>query len=280
MAMRDVAGVGLGFRRDIADEIISTAGFTPKFLEIAPENWMNVGGFWGKKLRAAAERFPFTTHGLSLSLGSPEELDWEFLKGLKKFFKEFPVAIYSEHLSYAKCDNAHLYDLLPIPFCEDAVKHVTQRIRDVQDFLERPIAIENVSYYTPLAPELSEQEFISAIVNESGCKLLLDVNNVYVNSFNHKYDPYKFIAELPLDQVAYIHMAGHEQRTPELIIDTHGEPIIEPVYDLFSWTVERVPAVPILLERDFNFPQFEELQSELGRLDSIVTTATNQRLAA
>ena len=275
------SGPGLGFRRDLASSIINDADRpAASFVEIAPENWMEVGGHWGKQLRAAAERYPLTTHGLSLSLGSPEPLDMEFLKGLKKFFEEVPVQIYSEHLSYAKCDNAHLYDLLPIPFREDAVHHVAARIRQVQDFLERRIAIENVSYYTPVAPELTEQEFVSAIVEEADCDLLLDVNNVYVNAFNHRYDAKEFIQALPLDRVRYIHMAGHEQRGDDVIIDTHGEAIIDPVYDLFEWTLGHIAPVPVLLERDFNIPEYAELAEELGRLQDIMTRKWSERDAA
>ena len=262
-------GVGIGFRRDLADSILSAEGVVPRFVEFAPENWMDVGGFWAKKLHAVAERYPIVCHGLSLSLGSPEPLDWEFLKRLKRFFLTYPVTIYSEHLSYAKCGNAHLYDLLPVPFRRDAVRHFARRIREVQDFLERPIAIENVSYYTPVAPEMDEAAFIRSVAEEADCRLLLDVNNVYVNAFNHSYDAKTFIAGLPLERVIYVHMAGHEQRSPTLIIDTHGKPIIDPVYELFAWTIQRLAPVPILLERDFNIPQFGELQREMSRLQQI-----------
>jgi uncharacterized protein (UPF0276 family) len=140
----------------------------------------------------------------------------------------------------------------------------------VQDFLGRNIAIENVSYYTPVAAEMSEIEFVRAIVDEAGCKLLLDVNNVYVNAFNHKYDAKEFISEIPLDKVEYIHMAGHEQISPDLIIDTHGQPIIDPVFELFEWTIQQMNPVPVLLERDYNFDNLEDLQSELMHLKGIV----------
>ncbi|MCB0346009.1 MAG: DUF692 domain-containing protein [Bdellovibrionales bacterium] len=275
-----LAGIGLGFRRDLADALIGWRGSLPAFIELAPENWMQIGGYWRRKLLQAAERYPVTAHGLSLSLGSPEPLDWEFLKGVKQFFEEVPVQIYTEHLSYAKCDNAHLYDLLPIPFREDAVHHVADRIKQVQDFLGRKIAIENVSYYTPVAPELDEHTFISAVVKEADCLLLLDVNNVYVNAFNHQYDAKDFISKLPLDKVAYIHMAGHEQVSDDLIIDTHGAEVIDPVYELFEWTAQRINPVPVLLERDFNIPDLEELLPELGRLNAIATRHWDLRNAA
>jgi uncharacterized protein (UPF0276 family) len=258
-------------RRDIIDEFFDKEVLQPDFIEFAPENWIGMGGYWGKQLRRAVEKYPVTCHGLSLSLGSPEELDRRFMKELKSFLDEHQVDIFSEHLSYTKCANAHLYDLLPIPFREDAVRHVAQRIREAQDFLERPIAIENVSYYTAVAAEMDEATFIRAIVEEAGCQLLLDVNNVYVNAFNHGYDARKFIRCMPLDKVAYIHMAGHEKVSPDLIIDTHGEAIIDPVYQLFDYTASLMEPVPVLLERDFNFPAAESLQQEMSQLRRIAT---------
>lgn len=269
--------IGLGYRRDFAEEFIDGKLVKPDFVEFAPENWMNIGGYWKKQIDQIAERYPIICHGLSLSIGSPDPLDLNFLKKLKEFLTTYRVEIYSEHLSFAKCDNAHLYDLLPIPFREDAAKHVIQKIKQLQDYLERPFVMENVSYYTPVAAQMDEASFINMIVEESGCKLLLDVNNVYVNGFNHKYDPKEFIGKLPLDKVAYIHMAGHEQVEPDLIIDTHGEAIIDPVYDLFDWTIEKINPVPVLLERDFNIPEMEELNGELSKLRSITNLKWNKK---
>lgn len=262
--------VGLGLRRDIALDILDHHILTPDFLEFAPENWMGMGGSWLRVLERAVENFPVTCHGLSLSLGSPEELDWEFIRELKGFLDEHRVQIFSEHLSYTKSQNAHLYDLLPIPFRRDAVDHVVERIRQVQDYLGRPLAIENVSYYTPVAAEMSEIEFVNQIVERAGCQLLLDVNNVYVNAFNHQYDAREYISQLPLDRVAYIHMAGHEQVEPDLIIDTHGRPIIDPVYELFEWTISRMDPVPVLLERDYHFEDREQIQSELLQIKALI----------
>ncbi|MCF6332081.1 MAG: DUF692 domain-containing protein [Draconibacterium sp.] len=261
---------GIGFRKDFAEEFLSGSVLKPGFVELAPENWMNIGGFWKKKLNQLAEMYPIISHGLSLSIGSPEELDMNFLKNVKNFLKEYNIEIYSEHLSFSKCDNAHLYDLLPIPFREDAVKHVAQRIKQVQDYLGQQIAIENVSYYTPVAAEMDEATFVSQIAEEADCKLLLDVNNVYVNAFNHNYDAKTFINNLPLERVAYIHMAGHTKVAPDLIIDSHGEAIIDPVYELFEWTLEKIKPVPVLLERDFNIPELDELQGELNNLKKIM----------
>ncbi|NIG53794.1 DUF692 domain-containing protein [Chitinophaga sp. Cy-1792] len=261
--------VGIGFRREMAEALLSGDHLRPEFIEFAPENWMGIGGYWKKILHQAVERYPVLCHGLSLSIGSPEPLDMEFLRYIRSFLDEYQVRIYSEHLSYSKCDNAHMYDLLPIPFRMDAVKHISERIQQVQEFLQRPLVMEIVSYYTPVAAEMSEVDFINEIAQRSGCQLLLDVNNVYVNAFNHQYDAKQFIAALPADKVAYIHMAGHEQVAPDLIIDTHGQAVIDPVYELFDWAIQRLKPVPVLLERDFNFPQLEELQGEIHRLQSI-----------
>lgn len=269
--------VGIGYRKDFAEAFLQSSTLQPAFIEVAPENWIGVGGFWNKKFREALEKYPLFTHGLSLSIGSPDELDFAFLKKLKQFLASTGALVYSEHLSYAKCDNAHLYDLLPIPFTSDAVAHVSERIKTVQDLLERKMAIEIVSYYSPVAPELSEIDFINAILEAADCDLLLDVNNVYVNSFNHRYDAKAFIDQLPMERVRYIHMAGHEQVSDTLVIDTHGEAIIDPVYELFDYTMRKLGRdVPVLLERDFNIPELEELQEEINRLNTIKTAALKQ----
>lgn len=266
--------VGIGFRKDFSEEFLEGSLLSPDFIEVAPENWMGIGGYWKKVFKELTRKHPLFLHGLSLSIGSPDELDYDFLKQLKEFIGEYKPLVYSEHLSFSKCDNAHLYDLLPIPFTEDAVKHVAKRIQQVQDYLEQKITIENVSYYTPVAAEMSEVEFINAVVKEADCDLLLDVNNVYVNSFNHQYNPKEFIKQLPLERVKYIHMAGHTKVADDLIIDTHGEAIIDPVYDLFDFTLKQVKRdVPVLLERDFNIPDLPELQQELNQLKAIKSKA-------
>ena len=155
--------------------------------------------------------------------------------------------------------------------------HVSQRIKEVQEILERKIAIEIVSYYTPVAPEMEEIDFINTILKEADCNLLLDVNNVYVNGFNHHYDAQSFIDQLPMDRVAYIHMAGHTQVSDNLIIDTHGEAIIDPVYQLFDYTMKKLNRdVPVLLERDFNIPEMEKMQQEIERLQTIKTDSLKQ----
>jgi uncharacterized protein (UPF0276 family) len=268
---------GLGLRRSMLPELEAAGDLRAEvdFFEVAPENWLGIGGRLGKAFRRYTERYPFICHGLSLSLGGPDPLDEIFLQRLKGFLDEHAIALYSEHLSWCS-DGAHLYDLLPIPFTADAVKHVAARIRRTQDILGRRIAVENASFYTPLASELSEPEFLLAILAEAGCDLLLDVNNVYVNSVNHRYDPRAFIDRIPADRVAYLHVAGHYNEAPDLIVDTHGADVVDPVWQLLEYTYGRIGVKPTLLERDFNIPPLPQLLTELGRVRAVQATSGAQ----
>ena len=265
---------GLGLRRSMLPELEAAGDLRAEvdFFEVAPENWLGIGGRLGKAFRRYTERYPFICHGLSLSLGGPDPLDEIFLQRLKGFLDEHAVVLYSEHLSWCS-DGAHLYDLLPIPFTADAVKHVAARIRRTQDILGRRIAVENASFYTPLASELSEPEFLLAILAEADCDLLLDVNNVYVNSVNHRYDPRAFIDRVPAERVAYLHVAGHYNEAPDLIVDTHGADVVDPVWQLLEYTYDRIGVKPTLLERDFNIPPMPQLLAELGRVRAVQAAA-------
>lgn len=262
------AQVGLGLRRELFDSLKSPPS-SLHFLELAPENWIEVGGKLKKELEYFSAHFPLYCHGLSLSLGGQDPLNRDLLKKIKKFLTDYKIEVYSEHLSYCS-DQGFLYDLLPIPMTEEAVKHVSKRIRHVQDFLERKIAVENAStYLIPPISSMKETDFIKAILEEADCEMLLDVNNVYVNSINHKFDPVKFLKEIPSSKIRYLHIAGHYQKTKDLIIDTHGEAIIEDVWDLLDKTYQIHGIFPTLLERDFNIPPFKELKKELERIESI-----------
>ena len=253
--------IGLGLRREFADELIAAPQAAIDFLEIAPENWMAMGGRHRAQLQAVATRYPIICHGLSLSLGGPAPLDTAFLQNLKQFLNEYQVPLYSEHLSYCT-DDGHLYDLLPIPFTEEAVHYTAQRIREAQDILGRRIAIENVSYYATPGKQLGEAEFVRAVLEEADCNLLLDVNNVYVNSQNHDYDAIDFLRTMPARRIAYIHVAGHFVEPDGLLIDTHGMPVIDPVWQLLEETYATVGVYPTMVERDFNIPPITELLTE------------------
>ncbi len=272
-------GAGLGLRRahlgPLSDHL--DAGDSPiGFIEVAPENWLGVGGRPGKGFAALAERLPLVCHGLSLSLGGPAPLDETFLLRLKRFFARHRVACYSEHLSYCS-DGGHLYDLMPIPFSEEAVHHVAGRIRRAQAILERPIAIENISYYAAPGQQMSELEFLLAVLEEADCRLLLDVNNAYVNGHNHGYDPLAFIQSLPGERIDYLHVAGHYVEADGLIVDTHGAAVIDPVWQLLEQTYRHFGVLPTLLERDFNLPPLPELLTELGEITLRQITARQKQ---
>ena len=259
---------GLGLRRSEMKSFLELTPAEVNFMEVAPENWIGVGGRFGQQLRGYTERFPFFCHGLSLSIGSPAPLDTNLLDNIKKFLDEHQVRTYSEHLSYCS-DDGHLYDLLPIPFTEEAVHYVAGRVREVQDRLERRIALENVSYYLTAAQDLSEAEFINAVLSEADCDLLLDVNNIYVNSINHRYNASEFLRQLPGSRTAYYHIAGHYDEAEDLKVDTHGADVIEPVWALLEEAYGLYGVRPTLLERDFNIPPLAELLAELDRVKQI-----------
>jgi uncharacterized protein len=264
-----IHGAGLGLRRELLAAL--QAGVPPaiRFFELAPENWIDLGGAGGKSLRQFTERYSVVCHGLSLSLGGPSPLDEVFLTRVRKFMHAHGMALYTEHLSYTT-DDGQLYDLLPIPFTADAVQHVAQRIRRAQEILETRIAIENVSFYVA-APigEMSELEFVNAVLKEADCWLHLDVNNTYVNSVNFGYDPVEFMRGLPAERVVYMHMAGHYREAADLAIDTHGEDVIDPVWALLDTAYELFGSQPTLLERDFNIPPLDQLTGEVERIASI-----------
>ena len=237
----------------------------PDFLEVAPENWIAVGGRFKRRFDVLAERYPIALHGLSLNIGGVASLDWDLLKAIKAFIAQYNCPFYSDHLTYC-ADEGHLYDLLPIPFTEEAARYVAGRVSQVQDILGQRIALENASYYAAPSQELSELEFLRIVLAEADCDLLLDVNNIYVNSVNHRYDPLEFLRGLPLERARYIHIAGHFDEAEDLKVDTHGTDIIEPVWGVLAEAYQLCGALPTLLERDFNIPPLSQLLPELERI--------------
>lgn len=260
-----VSGAGLGLRRPLANKLMDVPAGEIDFMEVAPENWIHVGGAMAKKLRYFTERYPFLIHGLSLSIGSPAPLDEQLVRDIKDFMAEHDIRLYSEHLSYCG-DDGHLYDLMPIPFTEDAVHYVAGRVRRVQDILEQRIALENVSYYSPTDTSMTEVEFLLAVLEEADCDLMLDINNIVVNSINHSYDKHDFLQQMPAERLRYFHQAGHYVEAPDLRVDTHGAPVDDEAWQLLEEAYALFGPVPTLLERDFNFPPVEELLGEVGRI--------------
>ncbi len=270
-----INGSGLGLRRSFLDEIVMQPPEAVDFYEVAPENWINIGGKMGKQFRAMTERFPFIAHGLSLSIGSPDPLDEEFLRSVKSFLAEHQIQLYSEHLSYCSYDG-HLYDLMPIPFTSEAITYVAERIRWVQDILEQKIAIENVSYYAAPGQEMNEIDFFNAVVTESDCDILIDINNIYVNSINHGYDAEAFLKAIPAQRIAYAHIAGHYVEAEDFLVDTHGAEVIDPVWKLLGKAYELYGIFPTLLERDFNIPEMTELVREVKTIKAVQQSWKNQ----
>lgn len=263
MSIAKLHGAGLGLRRELLPDLRSEMPDSIDFFELAPENWMEMGGAWRKDLRAISEQRPIVAHGLSLSLGGPAPLNEEFLQREKRFLDEYGIDLFTEHLSWCS-DKGQLYDLLPIPSTYEAVTYVAQRIRRTQEILERRIAIENPSYYVaPPGAELSEADFTRAVLEEADCDLHLDVNNVYVNSMNFGFDAWDFIRQMPAERVVYIHVAGHYTEPDGLIIDTHGADVINPVWELLNKTYAHLGTPPTLLERDFNLPPLGQLLEEV-----------------
>jgi uncharacterized protein len=269
-----VQGAGLGLRREFIDELETKVPDSLNFFEVAPENWMAMGGAYAKQFKRFTDQHAFVCHGLSLSIGSPAPLDESFVVSVKAFLDQHKIKIYSEHLSYCS-DEGHLYDLLPIPFTEEAVDHVVERIKRVQEIIERPLAIENVSYYAAPGQQMSEIDFINKILEKADCQLLLDVNNIYVNSINHNYDPFEYLRALPGERIAYAHIAGHYDEADDLKIDTHGADVKPNVWKLLEEAYRQFGVFPTLLERDFNIPSLQHLFDEMNQIHTIQQKFTN-----
>jgi uncharacterized protein (UPF0276 family) len=274
----DIHGAGLGLKRELIPQIQAAFGqgahkhpsiANIDFLEIAPENWIGAGGRAAKQLAWFTERFPIACHGLCLSLGGPDPLNEVFLQRVKQFLDQHQIPLYTEHLSYCS-DGGYLYDLLPIPFTEDAVQHVASRIRRTQDILGRRIAVENASFYAaaPIS-EMDELSFLKAVLEEADCWLHLDLNNIYVNSVNFGFDPHAFLRGIPGDRIVYAHVAGHDREGPDLVIDTHGQDVIDPVWALLDEAYTLFGDFPTLLERDTNIPPLATLMREVDAIAAL-----------
>ncbi len=265
---REIPGAGLGMRRVFLDEFARRPPAHTRFFEVAPENWIHVKGRFARLLERVADRLPMVCHGLSLNLGGQADLDLGLVKDIRHFLQRYQAVCYSEHLSYCG-DTGHLYDLLPIPFTQQAIEHVSDRIKQVQDVLGQQMAVENVSYYCAPGQQMPEIDFLLDVLARADCLLLLDVNNVYVNSVNHGYDAVQFLQQLPTEKIAYGHVAGHYMEHENLLVDTHGSDVIDPVWTLLADAYDIHGVFPTLLERDFNIPPLQQLEHELQHIVNI-----------
>jgi uncharacterized protein (UPF0276 family) len=272
-------GIGLGLRPEIYDQTLA-ARAAIDWLELAIDNYIRVGGKATAQLEAVASRFPVVSHGVELSLGSTDDVSYEYLKAVKKALDRVEAPWWSDHLCFSGVDGFYLHDLLPLPFSREAVNHVVERIRRAQGYVERPFLIENITYYMHMpGGEMSEAQFLAEVLEKADCGLLLDVNNVYVNSVNLGYDPVEFLRAIPIERTVQIHVAGHN-RQKGLLVDTHGMPVIEPVYRLLEEALGLAEAKAVMLERDQNFPDFPQILSELARIRRLFDNAHRSRAAS
>lgn len=263
-------GVGLGLRAKILPQVEDgQAEGKIAFVELSPENFMHRGGSIPRRLEQVAQRHPVICHGLTMSLGGSDPFNDEYFANLRGFLDRHNPPWHSDHLCFAGLDGALLHDLLPVPFTTASAKRIAARLAEARDRLERPMAVENISWYARLGhSEKDEPEFITEVLERADCGLLLDVNNILVNTLNHGGDPLEFLSRIPLDRVWQMHVAGHESYDNGLVIDTHGETVKDEVYELMAWVIERVGPKPVLLERDTNIPPLAELLDEVGRLQT------------
>jgi uncharacterized protein (UPF0276 family) len=262
---REIHGVGIGLRLDYAEELLRSTR-TIDFLEVVPENWVRFGGKRRRLLAAAAERWPAVPHSVSLSIGGPDPLDAPLLEAVAGLCRQLQAPFYSDHLCYSTVNGGQLHDLLPLPFTHEAAAHVVGRVAEVQARLEVPLVLENATFYAHMpGAEMDEAAFLCTVLEAADCGLLLDVNNVYVNSRNHGFDPVAFIDRLPLQRVRQLHLAGHTIED-EAIIDTHIGPIIEPVWELYRYTLARAGRmIPTLIEWDQEIPPVDQVIDEADR---------------
>ncbi|MCP5468701.1 MAG: DUF692 domain-containing protein [Deltaproteobacteria bacterium] len=272
--------VGMGLRREHSKDLVEQLPKEIDCLEIAPENYMNTGGEYYDQLCELAKHYPIIFHGLCMSVGSLAPLDKDHLKQIKKFLKKFNARWMSDHLCFSSIRGGQTHDLLPLPFTKEVIQHVSEKIKRIRDFLEMPFAIENVSYYVdPAPPEMTEWEFLSEVLEKADCSLLLDVNNIYVNSVNHNFDPFKYLDNIPLERTIHMHIAGH-QKKEDFILDTHGASIIDPVWDLLANVTSRIQVPALIVERDNNIPKLKEVLKEVSQAREIQKKSRDKKHAS
>lgn len=281
-----IEGVGLGLRWEFLDDVLDAVEQREPlpevaFFEVSPENYMRRGGYFPEALDRVRQRWPLLTHGLTMSLGSTDPLDPAYMRELRGFLDRVSPPFHSDHLCFCGIEGRILHDLLPLPLTRAAASHAAARVREASERLARPMSVENITHYlVPGHASIAEADFITEVVERAGCGLLLDVNNVYVNAQNYGFDPRAFLARLPLARVVQIHVAGHERiEEDDVILDSHGASVIDPVLELLAWVIERTGPLPVLLERDNKVPSFGELLAELSTIDAAYRRGLEARRA-
>jgi uncharacterized protein (UPF0276 family) len=276
-----LGGVGLGLRWDFLEDVVDGPDLPIDFFEVSPENYMRRGGYYPAQLEKLRARYPLVTHGLTLSIGAHDEPDTEYLRELAEEIARVGSPFHSDHLCFSSAGPRSLHELLPLSQSRENLKRVADRAQRLPEILGVPFALENITYYVhPGRPELSELEFLNGVLAESDAGLLLDVNNVYVNSLNHGFDPRVFLRSLDLSRVVEIHVAGHSRKPSGLVLDTHGAPVADPVLELLAFTLSLTGPRPVLLERDNDVPPLAELVQEVQTLRAIYASSIGGQLAA
>ncbi|MDC0360384.1 DUF692 domain-containing protein [Alphaproteobacteria bacterium] len=277
---RPYLGFGLGLRPQHYADLLERPDDAPDprvdWFEIISENYMSAGGRPLINLDRVRERYPMVMHGVSLSIGSVDPLDQDYLDSLKALAERVDPAWISDHLCWTGVDGVNLHDLLPLPYTEEALAHVVDRIGQVQEHLGRRIALENASTYVTFTnSEMSEWDFLAEMAKRADCDLLLDVNNIFVSGFNHGFDPIDFIEGLPAERIVQIHLAGHEHNETH-IVDTHDAPVIEAVWSLYGEAISRLGPITTMIERDADIPPLADMETELDRARAIAAKALEQ----
>ncbi|WP_282958035.1 MULTISPECIES: DUF692 domain-containing protein [Photorhabdus] len=271
--MREIVNnsVGIGLR---SEHIMALLQQPPRrdidFLELAPDNWMNIGGAKKECLLDIRKKYPFIAHGLSLSIGDTNPLNEVYLNDIRQFLDEYHIDTYSDHLSFSRDSQGYLYDLFPVPAFPEVLPYLSKRIDQVQNVLGRQLVLENISSYYRYEGEMPEAEFWGELLIRTGCGMLLDINNVYVNAYNHKFDALEYIRCIPTNSIVYYHIAGH-LAYDEFLLDTHGMPVADDVLELAKMTFKIHGTRPLLLERDNNVPPLDELCSELTEIRKYIS---------
>ncbi|NVJ53117.1 MAG: DUF692 domain-containing protein [Campylobacteraceae bacterium] len=267
--MINIKGCGLGLRSDFLLDVKSS-DFQPDWWEVTPENWMHMPKVYEKAFEEAVFSRPTVAHGLSLSIGSVDGLNKKFIKQMRTFLDRYEIEYYSEHLSFSSMNGKQSYELLPVPMTKKMVQIISDRVKEVEDIIQRNLILENATYYYVPYVEMREVDFINEVLEKSGAKMLLDVNNVFVNSVNHSFKARTFIDEVDKSKIAYMHMAGHyDDKELGLKIDSHGMPIASGAWKLLEYTLKQVDA-PVMIERDNNIPPLSELEKEYIQMSDIV----------
>ena len=265
---KQIRGTGLGLRSPHVDTLLTEDVDIP-WLEVLADNHLAAGGFYRASLFALREKFPMTLHGVSSSIGGLDPIDKKYFTDIRNLMQDLEITWFSDHLCFTQIQGKHSHDLLPLPYTEEAVKHCAQKILDIQDFLQETILIENVSSYISIRnTEMNEAEFVKAVAEEADCFLLLDLNNIYVNQYNHGDDARQYIDIMPLERIKEVHLAGFENKQ-DYLLDAHNNPVASEVWELYSYLLEKNQYVPTLIEWDNAIPSLDRLLQEKNQADSL-----------